>query len=149
MLELIHMPKNIPKKIARDLARLGEEVIKEGMRQPTEMVKTAGEQIGILPRGWGEKPEPQISTQMIEEKEEERRKKLKMARRRIKELKTKPLQPEQEVPKEKIERQRELAEEAEKKKEVPKVPGRKRRGSALLSLRVKKRKGTGETKSGI
>lgn len=143
------MPKKIPKKIARDLAKLGEEIIKEGARQPVEMAKIAGEQIGVLPKGWGEEKDTQLSDRMVQEKREEEEKALAFARRRIKEMTPKPRQPEPEEAPEEIEKQKELAEEAERKKEVPEVPGKKPRGSALLSLRVKKRRGTGEIRTGL
>lgn len=141
------MPKKIPKKIARDLAKLGEEVIKEGARQPIEMAKIAGRQIGMLP-GWGEESESQLSTRLIQEKKEEEERDLAFARKRIKEMTPAPSQPEPKGVPEKVKRQRELAKEAEKKKGVPKVPGRKPRGSALLRLRQKGR-GTREVKAGI
>ena len=144
------MPKKIAKDITRQVKQLSEEVIKEGVRQPGEMLRTAGEQIGMLPRGWGEeKGESALSTRMRQEKKEEEERDLAFARKRIKEMTPAPGRPEPEVPQEEVKRQRELAEEAEKKKEVPRVPGKKPRGSALLSLRIKKRRGTGEIKAGI
>ena len=144
------MPKKIPKKIARDLAKLGEEVIKEVGRQPAELVRTVGEQLGFMPRDWGEREQKKgITPQKVKDKEEKRRKELAMARKRIRELTSKPRQPEPEVTEEQIEEQKRLAKEAEKRKEVPEVPGKKQRGSALLSLRMKKRRGTSEIKGGV
>ncbi len=142
------MPKTIPKKLARDLAQLGEEVIKETAQQPVELAKTVGEQIGVMPKGWGEE-EARLAPEAAREKEEERKKGLALARRRIEELKRKP-EPKPKIPEEEREKEKQkMVEEAEKRREVPEVPTRKKRGSALLSLRVKKRRGTGEIKSGI
>jgi len=139
------MPKKIARDIARQVKQLGEEVIKEGARQPVELLKTAGKQ--ILPRGWGEgESETKLSTRMMQEKEEERREKLTMARRRIKEMTPKPRQPEPEEAPEEIERQRRLAEKTEKVKPLEEPGAKKPRG---LLLRVKQRRGTRETKAGI
>ncbi len=144
------MPKKIPQQVARDLARLGEEVIKETVRQPAELVRTVGEQLGFMPRNWGEREQKKgITPQIVKDKEEERRKELTMARRRIKELMPKPYHPKPEVTEEQIEEQKRLTKEAEEKKEVPEVPGKKQRGSALLSLRRKKHRGTSEIRGGL
>lgn len=144
------MPKKIARDIARQVKQLGEEVVEEFKDLPGGMAKEVRKQVFGLPRGWGEEGrENQISIQMVQEKEEERRKNLTFARKRIKQLTPKPVQPKpKEVPEE-IERQKELAKEAERMKEAPKVPTKKPRGSALLSLRVKKHRGTGEIKTGI
>ncbi|MBU3957174.1 hypothetical protein KKI19_02810 [Patescibacteria group bacterium] len=143
------MPKKIARDIARQVKQLGEEIVEEAKELPGGMVRAAGEQIGILPRGWGEESEAQLSTRLIQEKKEEEEKELAFARKRIKELSPQPSQPKPEEAPEEIKRQKELTKEAERKKEVPKVPGKKPRGSALLSLRVKKHRGTGEIRTGL
>jgi len=140
------MPKKIARDIARQVKQLGEEVVEEFKDLPGGMAREAGKQIGMLP-GWGEKSESQLSTRLIQEKEEERRRKLMKARKRIKEMAPAPSQPEPEEAPEEIKRQKELVKRAEEKKEVPKVPTKKPRGSALLRLR--KKRGTREVKAGI
>lgn len=143
------MPKRIAQDIARQVKQLGEEIVEEFKDLPGGMAREVGKQIGILPRGWGEKSEAQLSTRLIQEKKEEEEKELAFARKRIKELSPQPSQPKPEEAPEEIKRQKELTKEAERKKEAPKVPGKKPRGSALLSLRVKKHRGTGEIRTGL
>jgi len=139
------MPKKIARDIARQVKQLGEEVIKEGARQPVELLKTAGKQ--ILPRGWGEEErETQLSTRLIQEKKEREEKDLAFAKKRIKQLTPAPSQPEPEEVTEETERQRRLAEKAEKVKPLEEPGAKKPRG---LPLRVKQRRGTRETKAGI
>lgn len=131
------MPKKIARDIARQVRELGEEVIREGVRQPLEMAKEVGRQVFGLPRRWGEEGrENQISTQMAQEKEKERRKNLALARKRIKELTPESKEPPKEVPGE-IERQRSLAKEAEKKKPAPEV-GKKRKVPLGVKIKTKK-----------
>lgn len=144
------MPKKIAQDIVRQVKQLGEEVVEEAKELPGGVVRTAGEQIGMLPRGWGkEEQETQLSTRLIQEKKEEEEKELAFARKRIKELSPQPSQPKPEEAPEEIKRQKELTKEAERKREAPKVTGKKPRGSALLSLRVKKHRGTGEIRTGL
>ncbi len=141
------MPKKIAKKVAGDLAELGGEVIKEAVRQPREMARTAGEQTGMLPRK--QESGPQVSSQEIEEKRKEREKKLKFWRERREELTKPPQSKPEEVSEEQIEAQKKLAEEAKKEKSLPEVPTKKPRGSAFIPRRMKKHQGTGEISRGI
>lgn len=124
----------MPKKIARDIARqvrdLSEEVIKEGIKQPVELLKTAGEQLGVLPKAWGENLEPKISERDIKQREEKRKKELAFWQQRQRELTARP-KVEPEITQEEIEerkKQKKLAQEAEKRKPLEEPQTKKPRG---------------------
>ncbi|HUV43087.1 MAG TPA: hypothetical protein VMY36_04285 [Patescibacteria group bacterium] len=149
-------------KFTRDLARqaaqqardLGEEILKEGLKQPGKILETAAKQIGILPKGWGENLEPSVSQEVIRKKKTESEKKqekeLAFWRQRKRDLASRPREAvisQEEI--EKQEKQKELIETAKKEKPLPETPSRTARGSAFLPLRVRKSQGTGEIKGGI
>ncbi len=127
------MPKKLPKQVARDLARLGEEVVKETVRQPVELAKMAGEQIGVMPKDWGKEGAAPVTPKAVEKKEARRQKELAMARRRMRELTSLPRPIEPEVSEEERERQKELAREEEKPKPLEEPPTKRPRGTALIS----------------
>ena len=147
------MPKKIPRDIAKQLRGLGEEVIKEGARQPVEMAKIAGEQTGFMPRNWGEKPKEAGVAQAAQKKEKElekeieRKKKLAHWRRRQKELEAKRVQPKTEaLSEEEIEKQKELAKEKEKKKPLKEPETKKPRG-LLLGVQRRREKAQPERRA--
>jgi len=131
--------------MVRDLAQLGEEVIKETIQQPREMAKRVGEQFGVMPRDWGEEG-TQITPAVVREKEEKRRKDLVSTRRRMRELISPPHPVEPEVTEEEMAKREALAEEAEKKKPLAKPITKKPRG---LLLGVRRRKESSQPETGV
>lgn len=131
--------------MARDLAQLGEEVIKESVRQPGEMVKRVGEQLGVMPRDWGERG-TKVTPTVVREKEEKRRKDLVLTRKRMRELISPPHPVEPEMTEEEMAKRKALAEEAEKKKPLAEPITKKPRG---LLLGVRRRKESSQPETGV
>jgi hypothetical protein len=138
------MMKKIPQQVARDLAQMGEEVIKETVRQPGEMARRVGEQLGMMPQDWGK--EEKLTPVVTQKKEEKRRKDLAMTRRRLQELSSPPLPVEPERTEEETAKQEALAEEAEKKKPLTEPVTKKPRG-ALFG--IKRRKESSQPETGV
>ncbi|MCJ7792699.1 MAG: hypothetical protein MUP45_01870 [Candidatus Marinimicrobia bacterium] len=137
--------KKITQQMARDLAHLGEEVVKETVRQPVEMAKRVGEQLGVMPRDWGEK-KPSMAPSLVRKKEEKRRKDLVLTRRRMRELISPPHSVEPEMTEEEMTKRKALAEEAEKKKPLAEPITKKPRG---LLLGVRRRKESSQPETGV
>lgn len=130
--------------MARDLAQLGEEVLRESVRQPGEMAKRVGEQLGMMPRDWGNE-EVGVTPALVREKEEKRRKDLALARRRMQELVSSPHPVKPEMTEEEKAKQKALVEEAKKEKPLKEPLAKKPRG-ILQGIRRRRESAQPETR---
>jgi hypothetical protein len=139
---------SIPKKVIQQLGQIAKQTGEAVVKEPLEVAKTAGQQIGVSPEAEGvEKaqtggPSSQQLAQ-VKQKQEEEKRKIAFYRRRLRELASPPRAKEPPS----VESQpTEAPPEGERKKglEIVQAPGGStKRGTALLGLR-KKGKGTGE-----
>ncbi|HUW21672.1 MAG TPA: hypothetical protein VMW41_03290 [Candidatus Bathyarchaeia archaeon] len=138
------LPKQIAQQIARIVKQTGEAVVKE----PLEIVKTAGQQTGLTKKEEGVERPPGggPSSQQVaklQKKQQEDQKKLEFFRRRLRELAEETQKPHQPTPEEIEEYQKKMQAEETAKREKEKgsitAPGGpSKRGTALIGGKRKK-----------
>jgi len=136
---------SLPKQIFQNLAQIAKQTGEAIIKEPLEIVKTAGQQTGLgsadkgieTPQGGGTNPQ-QLAR--LKKKQEEDRKKIEFYRQRLRELTAAPAQAP-EISEE--ERQQQLMAEAAKKQKkqegiITAPGGPSKRGTALIGGRKKK-----------